>query len=123
MYSDGVSTITTTKSPLIISEAVLNQLCTFFIVLTIEVVSISSFHHSGHIAGDESDISMVHNGMWKLSNDDYNRTWSYSGEKPQLNTDPNDDVRKKKEKPNMVGVLEMVRRAALFRNAFLSKFK
>ena len=57
--------------------------------------------------------------MWKLSDDDYNRTWSYSEEKPQLNTDPNDDVKKKKEKPNMVGVLEMVRHTALLHFVFV----
>ena len=42
--------------------------------------------------------------------------WSYSEEKPHPNTDPNDEVKEKKEKPNMVGVLEMVRHIA-----FLSK--
>ena len=91
-------------------------------VKSIEVISVYSLDHSGHLAGDESEISMTHFGMWKMNDDDYNRNWSYSEEKPRSNTDPNDDVEKKKnEKPNMVGVLEMVRQITFFSKCIYSQ--
>ena len=34
------------------------------------------------VAGDESDISMTHYGMWKVSDEDHHGDWSYVEEKP-----------------------------------------
>ena len=67
-------------------------------------IPIFSLGHTGEIAEDNTGVSMVHYGMWKESEEK-----PTTDVKSDPNNDPKVDVKKKKEKPKMVGVLEVVR--------------